>query len=138
MTGSAMLSNGIVILTVIAVAWGGTFLLRVSTGAHEFNQLQKSYFRAGHAHAGVFLILGFVVRLMVAQPAVPGWAQELTDGILLAAILLPAGFFFSVMGKNPQKPNGFRILIWLGALSLVVGLAAAGIGLIMGGISELG
>lgn len=53
--------------------------------------------------------------------------------MLYAAILISAGFFLSVIGRDPAKPNGLRALIWLGALSLTVGLVAAGIGLISAG-----
>ena len=55
--------------------------------------------------------------------------------MLFAAILMPAGFFLSVIGRNPQAPNRLRALIWIGALSLTVGLAGAGLGLILAGVS---
>ena len=42
---------GVVLLTVIGIAYGGTFLLRVTRGGVPANDLQKSFFRAGHAHA---------------------------------------------------------------------------------------
>jgi hypothetical protein len=138
MTAATLISSGVVLLTVIAVAWGGTFLVRVSTGAHPVNELQRSYFRAGHAHAGVLIILGLVVRLLLAHPAVPAWAHALADGTLVAAILMPAGFFLSVVGRDPERPNALRALIWLGGVSLVIGLGAAGVGLIVAGVDELG
>jgi hypothetical protein len=53
--------------------------------------------------------------------------------VLFAAILIPAGFFLSVLGRDPQRPNGLRALIWIGAASLTVGLVAAGVGLIAAG-----
>ncbi len=134
MSSSSLVSSGVILLTVIAVAWGGTFLVRVTTGGQPVNELQRSFFRAGHAHAGVLIILGLVVRLLLLEPRVPGWARALSDGILFAAILMPAGFFLSVIGKEPERPNGLRVLIWIGAVSLVVGLLAAGIALIMAGV----
>ncbi|WP_228266419.1 hypothetical protein [Ornithinimicrobium ciconiae] len=84
------------------------------------NELQKSFFRAGHAHAGVLVILGLVASLYV----------DLTGLILLAAILMPAGFFLSVIGRDPRRPNGFSVLIWCGAAALTVGVTGAGIGLL--------
>ncbi|WP_165912999.1 hypothetical protein [Tamaricihabitans halophyticus] len=48
---------------------------------------------------------------------------------------MPAGFFFSVIGRDPQRPNAWKALIWLGALTLTVGLAGAGSGLIVAGVS---
>ena len=124
-------SAGIVVLAFVAVAYGGTFLLRVARGGVPTNELQRSYFRAGHGHAAVFLILGLLLQVLLDRAGVPGWSRSLASGVLFAAILMPAGFFLSVVGRDPPRPNALRILIWLGALSLLVGLVAAGVGLIM-------
>jgi hypothetical protein len=124
---------GVVLLTVIGIAYGGTFLLRVFSNGVPTNDLQKSFFRAGHAHAGVLVILGLLVMTLtqlndVGQP----WAT-LSFGVLFAAIFMPAGFFLSVTGTDPQKPNGLIALLWLGAALLGIGLLSAGIGLIVAG-----
>ena len=129
---------GVVLLSVIGIAYGGTFLLRVFRGNVPANDLQKSFFRAGHAHAGVLVILGLLVLLLtqlneVGQP----WAT-LSFGVLFAAILMPAGFFLSVIGTDPPKPNAFIGVLWFGAALLTVGLAAAGIGLIAAGTNWSG
>jgi len=128
-----LISSGVVLLTVVGIAYGGTFLLRVVGGGVPVNELQRSYFRAGHAHAGVLVILGLVVRLLLDEPTVPDWSRVMGDLVLLAAILMPAGFFLSVIGRDPSGPNRLRILIRLGATALVIGLVAAGVGLIVGG-----
>jgi hypothetical protein len=125
--------TGIVLLTVIGIAYGGTFLLRVVQHGVPTNDLQKSFFRAGHAHAGVLVILGLVVLMLtqlndVGQP----WAA-LSFGVLFAAIFMPAGFFLSVIGTDPQKPNRLIALLWFGAALLGIGLLTAGIGLIVAG-----
>jgi hypothetical protein len=121
---------GIVLLTVIGIAYGGTFLLRVVRGHEPANDLQKSFFRAGHAHAGVLVMLGLVVLLLTQLGGVGQPWSALSSGVLVAAILMPAGFFLSVIGTNPAKANRLVALIWAGAASLTVGLLAAGIGLI--------
>ena len=128
-----MITAGTVLLAVIAIAYGGTFLLRVHAGKLETNDLQKAFFRAGHAHAGVLVILGLVIKILTSTDGVPALAQQLSDGVLFAAILMPAGFFLSVTGRNPKKPNRLFILLWIGAASLTVGLLSAGVGLIMAG-----
>ncbi|WP_017582455.1 hypothetical protein [Nocardiopsis valliformis] len=135
MSAAALISSGVILLTVVGIAYGGTFLLRVVNGAFPANELQRSYFRAGHAHAGVLVILGLVVRLLLDQPTVPDWGRSLGDLVLVAAILMPAGFFLSVVGRDPQAPNRLKVLIYLGAASLVVGLVAAGVALIVGGMA---
>lgn len=133
MSPATLASSGVILLTVVLIAFGGTFLLRVVGGSVPTNELQRSYFRAGHAHAGVLVILGLVIRLMLVPASVPGWSRGAADGVLIAAILMPAGFFLSVLGRDPQQPNRLRTLIWIGAASLTIGLISAGIGLIMAG-----
>lgn len=135
MTSTTLTSSGVVLLTVVAIVYGGTFLLRVSTGGVPVNDLQRRFFRAGHAHAGVLVILGLVVRLLLAAPTVPAWSRSLADGVLIAAILMPAGFFLSVIGRDPQRPNRLIALLWVGAASLTIGVVAAGSGLIVAGMA---
>ena len=132
---SDLVTAGVVLLAVVTIAYGGTFVLKVVTGKQPANGLQQSFFRAGHAHAGVLVILGLVVLILTSSPGVPGWASSLADGVLFAAILMPAGFFLSVIGRDPQKPSRLIVLLWLGAASLTVGLMATGIGLIIAGTS---
>ena len=134
MSNGDLISTGAVLLAVIAVAWGGTFLLKVTRGKVETNELQRIYYRAGHAHAGVLIILGLVIRLLLVDVPLPGWLAPLPDLVLYAAILMPAGFFLSVLGRDPAAPNRLRYLIYLGAASLVTGLAASGLGMIMAGV----
>jgi cytochrome b561 len=63
-----------VLFTVIGIAYGGTFLLRVVRGGQPADDLQKSFFRAGHAHAGVLVILGMLIMLLTQldKSASPG------------------------------------------------------------------
>ncbi|MFE9243422.1 hypothetical protein [Nocardiopsis sp. NPDC006938] len=135
MSAATLITSGAVLLTVVGIAYGGTFLLRVVNGVVPANELQRTHFRAGHAHAGVLVILGLVVRLLLDQPTVPDWGRLLGDLVLLSAILMPAGFFLSVIGREPRSPNRFRVLIQCGAVSLVVGLVSAGAALIVGGLA---
>ena len=70
MTYEAKLMCGIILLTIPGIQYGGFFLLRLLSGGHKnlaLNDLQKSMFRAGHAHAGVLVILS-----LICQPLVDG------------------------------------------------------------------
>lgn len=125
---------GIIMLTVITIAFGGTFLLRVGSGKVPANELQKSFFRAGHAHAGVLVILGVLALTVEQLNGVHAPYPILTFGILVAAVLIPAGFFLSVLGRDPVRPNRVIALVWAGAAALTIGLAAAGVGLIAAGM----
>ncbi|MFI6578953.1 hypothetical protein ACIBFB_24465 [Nocardiopsis sp. NPDC050513] len=135
MSAVSLVSSGVILLTVVGIAYGGTFLLRVVNGGVPANELQRSYFRAGHAHAGVLVMLGLVVRLLLNEPTVPDWSRLAGDLVLLAAILMPLGLFLSVLGRDPSEPNRMRVFLWLGAGSLVLGLVGAAVGLIVGGLA---
>jgi hypothetical protein len=63
---------GVAILSVVGIMSGGTFLLRISTAGSAFSPLQKTFFRAGHAHAGVLVILGVVCVLLQDAAGVAG------------------------------------------------------------------
>jgi hypothetical protein len=51
-------------------------------------------------------------------------------GAAIAAILIPAAFFLSVVSPAATKPSGLINLAYLGAVSLAAGVLSLGIGLI--------
>ncbi|HEY3995858.1 MAG TPA: hypothetical protein VGM40_07855 [Mycobacterium sp.] len=128
------ITTGIVILSIVTIAYGGTFVLRVTRGSLPANDLQKSFFRAGHAHAGVLVMLGLLVLTMEQLNNVRSPYPAFSLAILFAAILMPAGFFLSVIGRDPSRPNRAIVLLWIGAGTLTVGLVASGLGLILTGM----
>lgn len=129
---------GVTVLSVAGIASGGTFLLRVSSGKRQANQLQKSFFRAGHAHAGVLVTLGLTLAVLgrVAD-ANPGWSQAGAIAVLSAAIFIPAAFFLPVLGTDPHRPGRAFGLIWLGVAALVFGVLSSGISLVAAGVAAL-
>ncbi|MFF2050006.1 hypothetical protein ACFVU2_00260 [Leifsonia sp. NPDC058194] len=135
---ASAITAGVVLLTVIGIAYGGTFMLRVVTGKQGANDLQKSFFRAGHAHAGVLVILGLVVLVLLDAAGVTSWMHVAAIGVLATAILIPGGFFLSVLGRDPQRPNGVIALVWVGFGVLTVSLVIAGIALIGAGAAQVG
>lgn len=137
MSGSLKLSAdtlgtaGVVLLTVVFIEYGGYFMLRLVRGAQPATDFQRSFFRAGHAHAGVLVTLALVCLILADAAHLSGLQNTLArNGVPLAAILMPAGFFFSAMGRGVTAPNRFVILVYLGALSLAAGTLALGIGLL--------
>jgi len=128
---------GVTILTVIGIMSGGTFLLRVTTKGLPFNGLQKTFFRAGHAHAGVLVILGLVCVLLQSAAGVSGAWGWSAVGVLVSALLIPGGFFLSVLGKDPQRPSRGIRLLWAGVVVLALSLVAVGISVIVAGVSAL-
>jgi hypothetical protein len=125
---------GILLLTIVAVESGGLFMLRVLGGKQAATPFQKAFYRAGHAHAGVLVILSLVAQIYADATGLIGLAGWLgRSAIPLAAILMPAGFFFAAMGREATKPNRFILLVYAGALSLAVGVVSLGVGLLTAG-----
>jgi hypothetical protein len=122
---------GILLISIVTIESGGAFMLRVVRGAEPATPIQQSFFRAGHAHAGVLVSLGLICQLLVDSTDLDGALEWLArSGVPAAAILMPAGFFFSVLRKGSTRPNGFVWLLAAGAALLGAGTLTLGIGLI--------
>src|SRR6516225_8265281 len=116
------------------VMYGGfsllMYLIRPDSGYMQ-NPLRQNLFRAGHAHAGVLLVLSLVALRYVDEANLADqWKTIVRYFIPSAAIFIPAAFFFSVLKADAIKPNGFIYLAYVGAIMLVVGLITLGIGLV--------
>ncbi len=129
---------GATVLTIIGIMSGGTFLLRITTGGLPFNGLQKTFFRAGHAHAGVLVILGLVCLLLLSATGVHAPWNWAGVGVLASALLIPGGFFLSVLGRDPQRPGRAIALLWAGVVVLGLSLATVGVSVIVAGVAALG
>lgn len=116
------------------VAYGGLSILRLvfqQRSGYMDNRLRQRLWTAGHAHAGVFLILSLVALLYLdAATLSDGWRLFVSWSIPGAAILVPAAFFFSVAAPDAQEPNRLIYLAYLGFVSLSAGLIVLGVGLL--------
>ena len=122
---------GVLLLTIVAIEYGGWFMLRVVRGGQPATDFQKAFFRAGHAHAGVLVTLSLMGLLLVDAAHLGGFQAVLArNGIWLAAILMPAGFFLSAAGRGITQPNRLVALLYLGMASLAVGVVSLGLGLL--------
>lgn len=122
---------GILLLALVTVESGGWYLTRIIRGAVAATDFQLAFARAGHGHAGMFLTLGIVAAVLTDATDLDGFAAWLArSGIAIAAILMPAGFFFSSIGAGRTKPNRLIVLVWAGALMLAAGLVTLAIGLL--------
>jgi hypothetical protein len=133
MTREAKLISGITLIIVPTIQYGGYFLLTSlvskSSGYME-NPLRQNFFRAGHAHAGVIVILSLVCQMLADSATLPIsllWFVRIA--VPFAAVLISAGFFFSVLPPTATQPNGAVSLIYVGALVLAIAVVSLGIGL---------
>ncbi len=134
MTREARLLSGIILITVPTIQYGGYFLLTSlidKSSGYMNNPLRQNFFRAGHAHAGVIVILSLVCQILADSAVLPSplvWFVRL--GVPLSAILISAGFFFSVLPPTATQPGAAISLIYMGAVILAVSVITLGIGLI--------
>jgi uncharacterized membrane protein len=127
----ARVTAGIVLLTVVTIEVGGAFMAAVVTGRVPATDFQRRFFRAGHAHAGVLVVLGLVCLLLSEATALEGgWRWLARTGVLVAAILMPAGFFFSAAGRGRTRPSRWVALLPVGATVLAAGVVTLGVGLL--------
>jgi len=119
---------------VPTIQYGGYFLLTSlmdkGSGYME-NPLRQNFFRAGHAHAGVIVILSLVCQMLADAAILPVpllWFVRI--GVPLAAILISAGFFFSVLPPTTTQASGAVYLIYVGAVVLAIAVVSLGIGLL--------
>jgi hypothetical protein len=125
---------GILLVVLPTVMFGGlsllSFLTRNSPGYAD-NPLRHDLFRAGHAHAGVYLVLSLVMLRYVDEAVLsPFWKWIARTGAPIAAILIPAAFFLSVVSPTATEPNALMNLAYVGALFLAAAVLSLGVGLL--------
>lgn len=135
MSPQSRLVAGIVLIVLPTVELGGASILSLLIGdpAYAQNDLRQDLWRAGHAHAGVWLVLSLVALRYVDEATLSEgmkWVVRLAFPI--AAILTPAAFFLSVLSPQATEPNALIYLAYVGGVVLAVGLLTLGVGLIRG------
>lgn len=125
---------GILLLALPLVAFGGASLLSMILGqvpGYLDNPVRQDLWRAGHAHAGVLLVLSLVMLRYVDEANLSERLRWLArSGVPLAAILMPTGFFLSVLTPDATQPNMLIALVPVGGLFLIGGVLTLGIGLL--------
>jgi hypothetical protein len=133
MTYESRLLAGILLIVLPTVMIGGVSLLSLIIGDPTYmeNPLRQDLWRAGHAHAGVWLIMALVALRYVDEANLSNVVKWLVRvSIPIAAILVPAAFFLSVLSPDATDPNGLIYLAYVGAVLLAAGVLVLGIGLV--------
>ena len=134
MSRESRMVAGILLVVLPTVMYGGLTLLSMLTRTvpgYNDNPLRHDLWRAGHAHAGVYLVLSLVMLRYVDEALLsPFWKWIARTGAPIAAILIPAAFFLSVVSPTATKPNGLMNLAYIGALFLAGAVLSLGVGLI--------
>src|SRR5215475_8235259 len=134
MTRESRMLGGVLLVVLPTVMFGGlsllSFLTRNSPGYTD-NPLRHDLWRAGHAHAGVYIVLSLVMLRYVDETVLsPFWKWVARMGAPMAAILIPAAFFLSVVSPTAKEPNALMNLAYVGALFLASAVLTLGVGLV--------
>jgi hypothetical protein len=114
-----------------SVEYGGWALLTYISGRAGLADWQKGFFRAGHAHAGVLLVLSLVYLLYLPRAEFSDGFEWIAGGVLIAGVLAQSGGFFLHLGVGaPGKPSVGTKLTRTGAVLIGAALVALGVGLI--------
>jgi uncharacterized membrane protein len=124
---------GILLIVLPTVVFGGVSILSLLVHDPEYvaNPLRQDLWRAGHAHAGVLLVLSLLMLRYVDEATLSERTKQMVRvSVPLAAILLPVAFFLSVLRPDATEPNALIYLAYVGAAMVIGGVLTLGVGLI--------
>ena len=139
MSPQSRLVAGILLILVPTVEIGGVSILSLLIGDLQYaqNDLRQDLWRAGHAHAGVWLVLSLVALRYVDEATLSeGMRWVVRLALPAAAVLMPLGFFLSVLSPEATEPNALIYLTYVAGVVLAVGLLVLGASLVPGRRTE--
>jgi hypothetical protein len=105
-----------------SVMFGGFSLLNLIT-RDALTPFQEQFFRAGHAHAGVLLILALAYAYFLGLTTLADRWKVLGCALLTAGILAQSGgFFLHMLIGAPGTLSAGNVLTMAGAVTLVVAM----------------
>lgn len=93
LTGPVQLFAVIALVSLPTVMYGGYALLGLLRQG-KLTEQQRGYFRAGHAHAGVLLVLSLVTLLLLGMGGLGDTARWIACFLLLFGVLAQSGGLF--------------------------------------------
>jgi fucose 4-O-acetylase-like acetyltransferase len=119
------------LLLLVSVEYGGWSLLGFLTGRGQLGEFREQFFRAGHAHAGVLLVLSLVYFLYLDRTGYSTVVQWLAVLLLLLGIMAQSGGFFIHLGLGQKNRRSLGTIVTrTGALLLAAALIVLAIGLL--------
>ena len=119
------------LLSLVSVEYGGWALLGFLTGRGQLRGFREQFFRAGHAHAGVLLVLSLVYFLYLDRTGYPTGVQWLVGLLLLVGIIAQSGGFFLHLARGQKNRSSVGTVVTrTGALLLAAALIILASGLL--------
>jgi hypothetical protein len=110
------------LLLLVSVEYGGWSLLGFLTGRGQLGEVREQFFRTGHAHAGVLLVL-------FDRTGYSAGVQWLA-GLLVGIMAQSGGFFLHLALGQKDRSSVGTIVTRSGALLLAAALIILAIGLL--------
>ncbi len=128
---------GGLLLLLVTVMFGGVSLLRILDDGDVLSEWQVDQFRAGHAHAGVLIILSLVYVILLERTRWSDRRRTFIMTTLLAGGLAQSGGFFlhMLVGDSGSFSAGVALTL-AGALLLATAVIALGVELLRGARDE--
>jgi hypothetical protein len=122
----------IAVLSLVGVESGGYALLGLLTTRNpNIGPFGFRFFRAGHAHAGVLLLLSLVYFLYLPAAEYSDGAEWIIGAILTAGVIGQSGGFFVHLARGVEgERSPGTILTRVGGVLLAAALVLLAIGLI--------
>jgi hypothetical protein len=133
MSPDARLMCGIALILIPTIVYGGLTVLYVISkgtlgpgGPNNLAPDQVSFYRAGHAHAGVLTLLALLLQIVLDYAALsPGLVWAVRIGAVAAALCVSGGFF------AVAHVRALRGLLYFGAFLVAATTLTTGIGLLL-------
>jgi hypothetical protein len=121
----------VAIVSLVTVESGGAALLKFLTGGEGPQPWQRAFFRAGHAHAGVLLVLVLVYLLYLPRAEFSDGLEWAAGGVLTVGTLAQSGGFFVHMAAGEEgRPSRGTTLTRIGGGLIAVALITLAVGLV--------
>jgi len=122
-------------ISLPTIALGGYFLLSIlkrQVGTENFTTEQRDYFRAGHAHAGVLVLLAILGQIVLDDSRFSAAATwSIRFGLFLAPLFISAGFFGGAPRSSGARATALVKLVPIGAILLSVSTIGVGLSLLI-------
>jgi drug/metabolite transporter superfamily protein YnfA len=107
-------------LAIPTVMYGGYALLNLLT-RQGLSSFQEQFFRAGHAHAGVLLLLALLYHQFMEQTTLPNGVKVGAAVVVLVGVLAQSGGFFLHMAIGRPGEASFGTALTTAGAALLAG-----------------
>jgi hypothetical protein len=118
-------------ISLPTVMFGGYSLLRLLNRGDVLTPFQVTWFRAGHAHAGVLLVMSLLYYTFLDQTRLSASIKSVAClGVVVGILAQSGGFFLHMLVGRPNQASIGTTVTTIGALLLAGAVAVLVYGLV--------